>query len=1613
MHPNHQLVKLIKSFYQKNHKQSTLEIREQRSWLMRTFLVTRKQADWVNAGFVLPTVAMVTLVVILLTTAILFRSFKRAENASNVRVNQSVLNAVMPSIDRAKAKINQLFNDPTLPRSTPSDGSLYDAFTKNLTKYTFGDETPLEVSYNLDSKSGINDKDDTELENREAINTAWRFPVDTDNNGKYDSLTLYGVFFRSPSRGDDAKFDRARTPLDARARPMGAGKSCGGAAGTSASLVSGSGWYRLDGTLKKSFFVYSTTVPIDDTYLKNAKLTTTKYEAYKGNKGFSAIEFQQDQERIPLSNNAVVYEDDLEITPGAGLSLNGRIFTNSNLLTAKIYNDIQFYQVSDPDSCFYTAQNSKVVVGGNVGFGRITGGSTRGGVKVDLFRPGNKPSQAQIDNNNKTANNSSADIAFNTQAYAQRINSLVEKQISKSSTQDPSQVKNNVNTRLEDNPGLDQNQVRREELESYFKQRTRKVTFKKVKLGADPGTAQLQDSGDLLRPQDRWIYPTNTNTGLSLLLKKLPATEPNKLKEEYREEEKLLGDRILVGNNLPALWFDQTIKDFVGSDTPQSVDYPNKANTKWDDYSDEKDKYRTRSTKIEQLVSLAGATDRDGFFEEKATEKPKDLLDNIGGVRIVTGAGIYVDDVTYKRVDKSFLPEPQWDTNFVDPKNADTKRIKANSLKFKGKDPIIVWSDSMPMTGGSSETRQGDLLMRATAVYHYAKDYGQDQEPIACVSSYYDPTNSVTAQNNSKVRARWKNPDADSGTTQGRSNNGIVYTFGGRTKYATELERQARMVFPDGRFVNEPLRKALEKSSTKRTAADYSAIDTAICALDILKGKSPSSSPVIPHGAIYEAAFLDARQVKSIDIKSNLAELEEDYTRSIEQRQPLEVRVSVLDIDKMRQKKVSGTNSGGGKQEYLIPNSGIIYATRDDALPDLSETPDNNIEQRKLISPTDYKLDPSRRPNGIMLINGSRLDRDLKFRQEEKGLILASNLPTYIKGDFNLHAKSGNASSPVEEFTDQLRDDKTGAINWSRFYNRNKTLDNNFACRKGDKRLPSCTTGDSWRAASVVADAVTVLSDNFRLGFRNEGDYDLRNNAGTAVIPNFDFNGDGDATDTLNETTLKIDLNSDGDTKDSVKEQDQISITAVRLKQGFFDNSFTTSSPWYNTAGSSQGLPKDFDSSTTGIQGSSYVNNFVTPIQRRVQFNEYLMETCTKLPVYTCTADDWSVDGTAISAGGTTATSRIGQKYNKTTTDLAGTTTDLAGNSQLQIYARRVAFARDATTGNLILDNQGHPVPLGIDASGNIQAFPKNAVTGQTWTANQLPRIRQNALWFRTTNSLPNKKIPTDTNYGNTKALFYKSINGNPLTGTDPNEQPLLVPVLQIQLPRDRWTNGGGNPGGDRAKLPQDKDRGIATDGNWLQQATDTTNNLIIAGGDTPGRPSESNGGLENFVRYLETWDTTNHSLSGSLIQYKRSAYATGPWQVVQLNGKTPKGSTALFGSDYRQAYRNSNTGTGLVGEGMTPFYTPPSRQWGFDVGLLSQLPDLFTETFTLPPSGDPNEFFREVGRDDEWVKTLLCAQTIKVTVNSSTGSSTTSRTGKAIPDSQRPQDFCKQYTRS
>ncbi|MEG3958087.1 hormogonium polysaccharide biosynthesis protein HpsA [Microcoleus sp. herbarium2] len=1663
--------------------------------MLRSLMAMGRRARLPVAGFVLPTVTMVLLVVILLTVAITLRSFDRGNLARNVRVNQQVLAAATPALDRAKAKIQYMLQeDPQRPTATPSDAEMYRIMSSVSPSgedlYKFGDEERLILKYPLNGAAPVNVDPQAPLGNtgseNEAINTAWIYPVDTNNNGRFDTFTLYGIFFRTPPRDViTGEFSRVREPLDARTPPMSLGSldpACAteDAGNTVANLVGDSGWYKLDGRLKKSFFVYTVNVPITAADINSVPQALGPAEAFTGTPSISALEYQQDQIRIPLSNNAVVYEDDLDISPGPDLNLNGRIFTNSNLLVSGLNaaRSIRLFEVSSKRSCFYDQENSRVAVGGNVINGTATNNTATNPVEVHLFKTKQGPDQPNtnspaIDNDAQSVANTSFEALYNSDAYSQRLNAVVEGQKLKDATgeQDPLSVKQAVNPPAgSPNPP----QKREDALQSYFKERLRKVPFLEAPLGSDAGvvpgvppTSYIEGSGETLRPIDRWSFPTgdsgnNTGsasgfTGLTLRLDQLDTTNPDGSTVKPNEDEEELGDRVVVGNNLPAQRWSAPEQKFLGK-VAQQVGTG----------------VRERTPQVTRLADV-GSTDRgnglgetpdatspfrDGFWERSAAQIPRNPLDGIGGLRVITSAGVY--DRT-----NSFLPPPRWTdaagTQKIGPGKADPLLFIADTtyddpatLGVSEQYPV-VWPDTMPMSplgrgsqvynngltgfgsGGwapwdsawSTDTdisanltpaaevsttllpgiiedaatarkyAKGDLRMRASAVYHYANSGFNsdaaviDQTPFACVSSYYDPSTASTARNIISL------PDDVSGDPAFGarqaligSNNGIAYTpIRTRPALASApdargwlisgddpvLEAQANIVFPDGRFANGPLRTALQVSEENRTLAQKAAIDSTNCAIDILSGADANAD--IPPGAIKEVAFLNAREIKAVDRDDDTTTVNEAFTLSsrppgdpqaavltgnynqpLEERQPLEIRVTQLDIDLLRGQTFTGPNAAA---EWLLPNSGIVYASRDDALPDRSNR-NADPQQSKRLSGSDSRLDPTRKPNGIMLINGQFLFRgpgntpaavgSVADVVREKGLTLVSNLPVYIRGDFNPHGQNAPATPPaqpafttVEEFTDIV------AANWGNFYTRN-TLNPSFACRAGDPRLPSCT-GDYWRPATVLADAVTLLSDRYRFGFRNEGDFDLRNNAGAAAV-------------------------------------------LRRRQRGFFNNNFVTnglSSGAFADDGNLRGggstvltdanyvAQANIVPTAGGPLPSSYFNNFVTPVQRRGPFPEYLMEVCTKLPVSECGDADWVVNPLPT-APGVTARDAGTTTYDPPNYSLAngGATNFKAGSTvdppiaALQRFPRRVAFERTATA------QLSDPIqPLGISLIGG-------TLTIDPTSNAPVPTIGRNSLWFATgvgTNLTYNgstipyqvnsDSIPPDTRDGSNTRLptLSTTVALAPTAPTPPyaatvydGTQPLLLPVLQLQ---NVSTATSGDRTGNLSALQT----------GWIPQAVETTFNLIIGANDTPsrilngGNASDFNGGLQNLPRFLESWGrngaiTTN--IRGSFIQLGRSAFSTAPYLPVptqelatvfnQLN--PPQTLTPTIPTTY-----NIETGSARI-----PYFSPPTRNWGYDVGLLSQPPDLFTQKLTTAPSrNQPAEFFREVARNDKWVKTLIC----------------------------------------
>lgn len=938
-------------------------------------------------GFVLPTVTMVMLVVVLLTVAIAFRALDRAQLAQNVRVSQEVLLAATPALERANAKLTEALNQSG--SGTPEEGQIETILEGD--GYTFGGEERLTLEFDISKDGTINDGSE-EGKVKEWINTAWGFEEDLNDDGTPDRYNIYGIFFRSPST-TSLVFNRPRTPIEARGNPVRnidspftTNPNCPEALGSSASLVSGGGWFRQETSLIKPFFIYAASIPISG-------------------RGFAAVEMQEDRRAVPIVNNAVVYEGDIDITPGETLNLNGRIMVNGNMFIRRSL--VTFRQVSSPESCYYEIENSKILIGGNFGTGRADSSTIEGAnATVDLFRPNARPASEGLTEKYLPARYAPNDLSYNDLEYAERIKGLVDAQMENAAATDPEEVQDAVR----------EGEERRRSLEIYFTARTRRVpNLEAANDNFDPSsdTATLNDSGNTLRAKDEWIYPyqidggnatistTTGNNRLNLWTDgnrlRLPATHPDIVRENQQETR--VGDRVLLGNGLPARWYNN------GGFSTQAEQFIQ--NIVWH----EGDGERFRRTRMFDMPDL-GNTGRNGFWERAAARAPTEEEPLVGGARIVTGAGIYLPG-------SSFLPRPA--------RAADNPDTPENESAFD-----VVWPDTMAMWEDSNfdgkaqmaDDQIGDLRMRATVLYHYTTTpwakRGDRQNPIACISSYYDPTTQETAKNRHGLP--W---EAATATGEGMSHNGIVYApqilsvsqqsknadglFTAANESGSLLEKiyyQANLVFPDGRFVNEPLRKALAAAPADRSLEEQSAIDAAVCAMTILNGVAGSpTETTIPHGTIFEGTLLDARQVKALeDDDGFFADGKGTYDRPLEDRQPLEIRTTVIDLNKLRQKAISGSD------EFLLPNSGIIYATRNDALRDDS-TGDT------ITSPVDFVLDETRRPNGIMLINGQRLDRRTDYFEDEKGLILVSNLPAYVKGTFNLHQTPGGTA--LDEFIDE------------------------------------------------------------------------------------------------------------------------------------------------------------------------------------------------------------------------------------------------------------------------------------------------------------------------------------------------------------------------------------------------------------------------------------------------------------------------------------------------------------------------------------------------------------------------------------------------------------------
>ncbi|MBE9177732.1 hypothetical protein IQ268_03950 [Oculatella sp. LEGE 06141] len=330
-------------------------------------MVIGRQPLFAKAGFVLPTTVLLLLVVTLTVGSIGYRTYTRSQQTMGERQQRVIYNAATPAIDRAKAKLEYLFDvqkDPRFPGGIPSedwlmgmllnDGKPVNGITvgqhrpQNYDPYTFPDEG-TRIDINGDGRT----------------DNAWKYKADTDGDGVDDALVAYSIVFQTPAAANAMKDSRPAAlqgrakNLQVRQAPLSnlseLNNSCKLDSSNSQSAPPiEQGWFRDDSNtaiLRKNFQVNAYVLPINADGSPNLNGTV------------STLEFQQDRQLTRGNKWGAWFRNDLEIFPGPAFNWNGAMHTEGNLVVG----GSQFvgYLISSPASCLYTKDASEITIAAN------------------------------------------------------------------------------------------------------------------------------------------------------------------------------------------------------------------------------------------------------------------------------------------------------------------------------------------------------------------------------------------------------------------------------------------------------------------------------------------------------------------------------------------------------------------------------------------------------------------------------------------------------------------------------------------------------------------------------------------------------------------------------------------------------------------------------------------------------------------------------------------------------------------------------------------------------------------------------------------------------------------------------------------------------------------------------------------------------------------------------------------------------------------------------------------------------------------------------------------------------------------------------------------------
>jgi hypothetical protein len=326
------------------------------AWLFRGLMAAPHSTA--QSGFILPTTVLLLLVVTLTVGAITLRTYNRTVATVGERQQRVIYNAATPAIDRAKSKLEYLFNsqrDPRFPGGIPSEEVLYGMLINDGQEHngTTIAQHRINVNGTPEDPYTFPDEERVSINEDNLPDNAWTFRVDTNEDGETDATVAYSIIFQTPAdmvemaKADDASVASRANLLQVRHAPLSNSTQlnniCQLNEGEVATIEQG--WFEDQvntSVLRKNFQVNAFVLP------DNANGTV------------ASLEFHQDRQINRGNKWGAWFRNDLEIFPGPEFNWNGAMHTEGNLIVGN--GSFTAYLISSPDSCLYTRESSEITI---------------------------------------------------------------------------------------------------------------------------------------------------------------------------------------------------------------------------------------------------------------------------------------------------------------------------------------------------------------------------------------------------------------------------------------------------------------------------------------------------------------------------------------------------------------------------------------------------------------------------------------------------------------------------------------------------------------------------------------------------------------------------------------------------------------------------------------------------------------------------------------------------------------------------------------------------------------------------------------------------------------------------------------------------------------------------------------------------------------------------------------------------------------------------------------------------------------------------------------------------------------------------------------------------